>query len=90
MTRVTPSDRERRHFAAIRRAKDAERSERLREALAKHPVERMREGLELGAYAVDAETIDSLDRRALNQQELARRGRALGMRANGDGRRGPA
>jgi hypothetical protein len=39
---MSASARERRHFEAIRKAKDAERVERLREALEKHPVERMR------------------------------------------------
>jgi hypothetical protein len=87
---MAASARERRHFEAIREAKDAERVERLREALQNHPVERMREGLALGAFAVDAAVEAALDRRALGQAELARRGRALRVRGERGGRRDPA
>lgn len=78
---MTVSARERRHFEAIRKAKAAERVERLREALQKHPIDSMREGLELGRIAVDAHIEAALDERALGQAELARRARALGMRS---------
>ena len=84
---MTVSARERRHFQAIRTAKQAEHEERVREALEKHPVERIREGLALGAAPLDPKLEASLDRRALAQAELARRGRALGMRVERDERR---
>ena len=82
--------RERRHFEAIRRAKDAERAARQREALARHPVECMREGLELGDFPVDPEIEAALERRGLAQAELARRGRALRARDERGGRPEPA
>ena len=74
---MTATARERRHFEAIRRAKAAEREERQRDALAKHPVECMREGLALGAFPIGPEIEAALERRGLAQAELARRGRAL-------------
>jgi hypothetical protein len=77
---MTASARERRHFEAVRRAKQAERAERLRETLQRHPLESMREGLALGAGVVDAQVEAALDARAIGQAELARRARALGMR----------
>ncbi|HEX2677610.1 MAG TPA: hypothetical protein VHM19_13245 [Polyangiales bacterium] len=79
------SARDRRHFDAIRKAKQAEREERLVETLARDPIESMREGLALGAGKVDAAVERLLDQRALGQAELAKRGRALGMREH-DGR----
>lgn len=81
------SARERRHFEAIRKAKLAERVERIREALRRHPLEGMREGLELGDVATSAAVEASLDRRALSQADLARRGRALRGHGNDDERR---
>jgi hypothetical protein len=77
MSVMTATPRERRHFEAIARVKDVERAERQREALARHPVECMREGLALGAFPVDSEIEVALERRGLAQAELARRGRAL-------------
>ena len=50
---MTVSARERRHFEAIRKAKDAERLERQREALRRSPIESMREGLALGDVGFD-------------------------------------
>jgi hypothetical protein len=76
--RVT--ERERRHFDAIRRAKQAEHEERLREALQTHPVARILQGLALGAGEQAAEVEAALDRRATGQAELGRRARALGLR----------
>ena len=77
---VLISEQERRHFEAIREAKELERAERLREALDKHAVERMREGLDLGAGYEDDQLEAALELRALAQAEFARRGRALGLR----------
>jgi hypothetical protein len=77
------TDEDRAHFARVAAAKEAEREERLREALARHPVERMLEGLELGyAAKTDLEDEMRLDRRALGQAELAMRGRRLGRRVD--------
>ncbi len=85
MPNVTPEDRA--HFARIAEAKHAERAERLREAMERHPVERMLEGLALGyAAPTDLEGELALDRRALGQAELAMRGRRLGRRVTGTDR----
>jgi hypothetical protein len=78
---MTVSDRDRAHFARIAEAKREERRERLLTAIAKPPLERIAEGLELGhAAKTDLETEAALDRRALGQAELAMRGRRLGRR----------
>jgi len=79
--------KERRHFQAIRAAKQIEHEERLRDALTMAPVERIREGLALGAAPLDTQLEAGLDRRALAQAELARRGRELGLRVERDRRR---
>ena len=79
MARVTDEDRA--HFARVAALKESERDERLREALARHPVEGILEGLELGCSArMDLEDELESDRRALGQAELAMRGRRLGRR----------
>lgn len=78
--RVPVSAREQRHFEAVRRLKEAERQERLREALARHPLESMREGLALAALTLANASDDLSDQRALGQAELARRGRERGLR----------
>lgn len=75
------SEDDRAHFARIDAAKRAERTERILEANAEHPVAKMIDGLELGhagGSSADLETM--LDRRALGQAELARRGRRCGRR----------
>jgi hypothetical protein len=77
---MSVSERDRRHFAAIAEAKRAERDERLREAAARDPMEKIIEGLALGAAAPTSEAIERmLDERALGQAELHRRARRLGL-----------
>lgn len=85
MSRPNVTDRDRAHFARIAAAKQAEADERLDEALARHPVERMIEGLEMGyAAPTDPETERMLDERALGQAELGRLGRLRGRRITRD------
>jgi hypothetical protein len=67
---MTVSERERRHFEAIREAKEAEHAERLREAIQAHPVAGMLAGLALGAAEQETVIEAVLDRRALAQSEL--------------------
>ena len=74
------SERDRQHFEAIRLAKATEATERAREADARPMVERMVEGLALGAAAASPEIEAELDRRALGQGELQARARRLGLR----------
>ena len=75
---VSASDR--RHFDAIAEAKAEERQERMREAAAASPMQKIVEGLDLGAAApTDAATEEMLDRPALGQAELHRRARRLGL-----------
>lgn len=77
---MSVSERERAHFEAIARAKREERRERAREAAAAHPVQKMIEGLELGAaMPTTPEREALLDRRALGQAELYARARRLGL-----------
>ncbi len=82
MADVTDDDRA--HFRRIAEAKQAEREERLREALELPAMQRVIEGLELGyAKPLDLEEEMRLDRAALGQAELAMRGRRLGRRVKG-------
>lgn len=75
------SERDRLHFAAIAEAKDAEHLERMREAVARPPGERVIEGLAMGYAAPSTPEIEAeLDRRALGQGELQARARRLGLR----------
>lgn len=72
---------DRRHLEAVAQAKAAERRERIREALARPAIERMIEGLELGAaMPLTPEREALLDQRALAQAELQARARRLGLR----------
>ena len=71
---------EREHFARIAQASSEEERERAVEALGRSQVERILEGLALGAAApTDAAIEAMLDRRAEGQAELAARARRLGL-----------
>lgn len=74
------TERERRHFAAIAEAMQAEGDERRREAAARGGIEKVLEGLALGDAAPTTEAIErQLDERALGRAELHRRARRLGL-----------
>ena len=75
------SEADRRHFERVRAAKAEEARERMLEAIATSPIQRIIEGLELGELAPRSDATESaLDRRALEQAELQRRARRLGLR----------
>lgn len=77
---MTVTAREREHFRRIREAMSDERAARRREDLQKTAVERIAEGLALGAALPRSEERDALDlERALGQGEFYARARRLGL-----------
>ena len=77
---MTVTAREREHFRRIREAMSTERSERTREDLQKTAIERIAEGLALGAALPRSRERDALDlERALGQAQFYERARRLGL-----------
>jgi len=77
---MTVTAREREHFQRIREAMSEERSARMQEDLEKTAIERIAEGLALGAALPRSDDRDALDlERALGQAQLYERARRLGL-----------